>query len=102
MVRSECSSISIVGVDPNLVERKHIVAQYIWTMAKSIKVQETYQDALFRNHPSIATVINYHLFQHRVPDSKFDKQMDKVADMKSINVWKGQITRDIKHLQLKK
>jgi len=95
MVRSECSSISIVGVDLNLVERK-------WTMAKSIKVKETYQDALFRNHPSIATVINYHLFQHRVPDSKFDKQMDKVADMKSINVWKGQITRDIKHLQLKK
>ena len=103
MVRSECSSISLNGVDPMSDERRKIVAQYIWTMARSIKIQQDYREALFRNHPSIATVINYHLFQHRVPLTKYERELGKLeSDLKAMVVWKANTTRDIKTLQAKK
>ena len=103
MVRSECSSISLNGVDPMSDERRKIVAQYIWTMARSIKIQQDYREALFRNHPSIATVINYHLFQHRVPLTKYERELGKLeSDVKAMVVWKANTTRDIKTLQAKK
>ena len=100
---SECSSISLSGVGLNSTARKKIVAQYIWTMARSIKMQKEYRLALFRNHPSIATVINYHLFQHRVLITKYDREVGQLQkDINGLNTFKANTMRELKKLADKK
>ena len=102
-IRMECASISLAGLEPNSTRRKEVVARFIWTMGRTIKLQDEYREKQFRNHPTIASVINYHLFQHRVPTSTFKTSMNKVTDdIKSLHTWKGQVNRDIKALQAKK
>ena len=99
-IRIDCSALSPAGLDPDSAEKKELVARYLWTMGHAIKVQNDYRDMQFRNHSSIASVINFHLFQHRVPTSLYNTAMSKVeGDVKSLHVWKGQVVRDIKKLQ---
>ena len=62
-------------------------------MGRAIKLQREFMAADFKNHPTIATVINYHLFQYRVPTTTYN------AYTKAMNVWKTQIARDVKKLQ---
>ena len=84
-------------------EQRETVAQYIWTMARSIKIQQDYREALFRNHPSIATVINYHLFQYRVPISKYNRELGKLeSDIRAIVVWKGKHHMGYQYIASKK
>lgn len=99
----QCSSISLAGLDKDSTKRKEVVSRYIWTMGHAINLQNEYRDKQFCNHTTIATVINYHLFCHRVPTSTFNKTVSRVdSDIKSLNTWKGQVVRDIKALQAKK
>ena len=80
--------------------RTRIVARYIWTMGRAIVLQQEYCDKQFRNHPTIATVINYHLFQHRVPMTLYKSMMGKLeSEVKAINAWKAQLGRDMKDLK---
>ena len=52
----------------------------------------------FRNHTTIASVINYHLFKHRAPLSMIST-LDK--SIKDLLVFKTQSIRDIKKLEQK-
>jgi len=63
----------------------------IYIMGRAIKLQREFVAADFKYHPTIATVINYHLFQYRVPTTTYD------AYTKAMNVWKTQIARDVKN-----
>jgi hypothetical protein len=96
-IRVSCSTLSLAGLEKDSLRRKEVVAKYIWTMGRAIKLQDEYRIKQFRNHPTISTVINYHLFQHRVPTTVYDTFVHEHADfVKQFNVWKGQINRDIK------
>ena len=53
-------------------------ALFIYTMGRAIQVQNEFVEANFKRHPTIATVINYHLFSNRTPTSKFTKHEDKL------------------------
>ena len=102
-IRMECASVSMAGMELNSNKRKHVVARYIWIMGRAIKVQEEYRERQFRNHPTISTVLNYHLFQHRVPTSTFNNTTTQLKEeIKTFYTWKSQVNRDIKVLQAKK
>ena len=71
-------------------------------MGRAIILQNEYCAKQFCNHPSIATVINYHLFQHRVPMSLYKTTMGKLeSEVQGINAWKAQLGRDMKDLKKK-
>jgi hypothetical protein len=98
-IRMECSSLSLAGLDADSDQRKEIVARYIWTMGKAIKLQEEFREKQFRNHPSISTVINFYLFSHKVSQTAHTKQMSKVHDeLKGIQAWRSATTRDLNKL----
>ena len=72
-------------------------ALFIYTMGRAIQVQNEFVEANFKRHPTIATVINYHLFSNRTPTSKFVKHEDKFDSFVSgFNVWKAGVVRDLK------
>ena len=99
-IRMACSNLSPGRHEIGSEGRTKIVARYIWTMGRAIIVQNEYCNKQFRNHPSIATVINYHLFQHRVPMSLYKTNMGKLeGEVKTINAWKAQLGRDMKDLK---
>ena len=99
-VRIECGTISLQGKPIGSVDRNEVVARYIWTMGKAIQVQNEYMEKQFRNHPNISTVINYYLFQQRVPTGLFETEIKSVKDdIKTLNSSKAQMGRDIKKLQ---
>ena len=96
-IRMACANLSPGRHEVGSEGRTKIVARYIWTMGRAIDLQNEYCQKQFRNHPSIATVINYHLFQHRVPMSMYKSMVGKLdAEVKGINAWKAQMGRDIK------
>ena len=91
-VRGVAANQSRLQAGQNVNLRTQKTAFNIYTMAKATKLQREFKDAEFKNHPVIATVINYHLFQYRVPSSVFS------GFRKEYNLWKSQITRDVKKL----
>ena len=97
-VRVDCASVSPAGLAPGSAARKGVVARYIYTMGKAIQIQNAYIEKGFRNHTTIASVINYHLFKHRAPLSMFTS-LDK--SIKDLHTWKSQIARDVKKLEAK-
>ena len=101
-VRVSCSGLSIGQTEIGSPERKEVVARYIWTMGKAISVQNKYIEAQFKNHPSVARVINYHIFHNKVPTSAFDKAIDDIkTSLKDFGSWKGAINRQISKLENK-
>ena len=99
-IRMACSNLSPGRHEIGSEGRIRIVGRYIWTMGRAIMLQNEYCSKQFRNHPSIATVINYHLFQHRVPMSLYKSTMGKMeSEVKAINAWKAQLGRDMKDLK---
>lgn len=95
-IRMECSSLSLAGLDVTSDRRKSIVARYIWTMGKAIQLQNEFREKQFRNHSSISAVINYYLFQHKVPLTAYTTAVDKIKDdIKHLNSWRTTATRDI-------
>ena len=50
------------------------------TMGRAIKLLRESMAAAFKNHPTIATVINHHLFQYRVPTTTYE------ANTKTMNL----------------
>ena len=107
-VRVACSGLSIGQTEPNTPERQEVVARYIWTIGKAIGVQNAYIDSQFKNHPSIARVtsiarvINYHIFHHKVPMSAFTKTTEEVkSSLKDLHSWKGNVNRQLNKLEAK-
>ena len=99
-IRMACANLSPGRHEIGSEGRTRIVARYVWTMGRTIVLQNEYCSKQFRNHPSIATVINYHLFQHRVPMSMFKSMMGKLeSEVKTINAWKAQMGRDFKEVK---
>ena len=99
-IRMSCANLSPGRHEVGTAGRTRIVARYIWTMGRAIALQNEYCDKQFRNHPSIATVINYHLFQHRVPMTLYKTTIGKMdSEVKGINAWKAQIGREIKEIR---
>ena len=99
-IRMACANLSPGRHEVGSEGRTRIVARYIWTMGRAIVLQDEYCDKQFRNHPTIATVINYHLFQHRVPMTLYKSMMGKLeSEVKGINAWKAQLGRDMKDLK---
>jgi hypothetical protein len=95
-IRMECSSLSLAGLEPDSDRRKEIVARYIWTMGRAIKLQDEFREKQFRNHTSIATVINFYLFSHKVSQTAHDEQVQKIQDeLKSLQGWRSSATRDL-------
>ena len=57
----------------------------------------------FKNHPSVARVINYHIFHNKVPMSAFHKEINSIqSSLKDFGSWKGSINRQIAKLENKK
>ena len=99
-IRMACSNLSPGRHDVGSEGRTKIVARYVWTMGRAIILQNEYCAKQFRNHPSIATVINYHLFQHRVPMTLYKTTVGKLdSEVKGINAWKAQIGRELKEVR---
>ena len=99
-IRMSCSNLSPGRYEAGSEGRTKIVARYVWTMGRAISLQNEYCSKQFRNHPSIATVINYHLFQHRVPMTLYKSTVGKLeTEMKGINAWKAQMGRDLKEVR---
>jgi hypothetical protein len=92
-IRSVAAGQNRIQSARNVSARTQRAAFNIYTMGRAIKKQREFIAAGFKNHSVIATVINYHLFQHRVPSSTFD------AHTKMMNAWKTEITRNVKKLQ---
>ena len=96
-IRMQCSSLNIGGLDSTDQRRVDIVGKYVFTMGLAIQRQNEYREKGFRNHPTISTVINFYLFQHRVPSSLYEKQIKSIKnDISQLNVWKAQAVRDLK------
>jgi hypothetical protein len=101
-IRMECSSLSLAGLEPDSDRRKEIVARYIWTMGRAIKLQDEFREKQFRNHTSIATVINFYLFSHKVSQTAHDEQVQKITDeLKSLQGWRSTATRELNKVNKK-
>ena len=96
-IRRDVASLKASGLEVGSVARKELVGHYIWTTGRVIKLQEEYCAKNFRNHPTIAGVINFHLFEHRLPTSVHNhhvKRFDKLE--KEFNNLKAEVTRKLK------
>ena len=83
-------------------DRAEKVALFIYTMGRAIHIQNEYIAASFKKHPAIATVINYHLFGNRVPQSIYEVHtMEMSEHIAAYNVWKGQVVRELATLKKK-
>ena len=99
-VRVACAGLSIGQTEIGSVERKEVVACYIWTMGKAILVQNEYMEAQFKNHPSIARVINYHIFHNKVPMRAYSKAIGELKkNIQDLFSWKGGVSRQITKLE---
>jgi hypothetical protein len=70
-------------VDYRNNEKGHIATQYVWASLQAQRIMAEYTTHEFRHHPSIAPIINYHLYTHRVPWTHFIKLKKEVADVKA-------------------
>ena len=94
-IRMQCSAIPVSGHDTS--RRTEMVGKYIYVMGMAIQKQNEFRDKSFRNHPTISTVINYYLFEHRVSNTVHAKDMKGLkSDISSIHAWKATAVRDIK------
>jgi hypothetical protein len=50
----------------------------VWAALKAHMVQQAYKEARFREHPSVSPVVLFHLYEHRVAKSVFDKAVGKL------------------------
>jgi len=84
-------------------DRAERTALFIYTMGRAIHIQNEFLAANFKKHPAIATVINYHLFGNRVPQSIYEVHTTEMnAHITAYNVWKGQVIRELATLKAKK
>ena len=101
-VRVACSGVSIGQSELDSDERKQVVTRYIWTMGKAIYVQNEYVDADFNNHPTIARVINYHMFHNKVPKQAYLEDIEGIdKKLQDLYSWKGNAVRQLTKLENK-
>ena len=83
-------------------DRAEKVSLFIYTMGRAIHIQNEFIAASFKKHPAIATVINYHLFGNRVPQSIYDVHTTEMSEhIVAYNTWKGQVVRELATLKKK-
>ena len=93
-VRAHCGSNSVAGLDADSPVRKERVARYIWAMGQCIQIQNEYVEKGFRGHPTISSVINYHLYKYRVPTSVHQASVTQFTkQISELNTSKGQLVR---------
>ena len=51
---------------------------YFWATIQAHKVMRAYKEKEFKNHPSVASMLTHHLFEHRVPISLHESLAAKV------------------------
>jgi hypothetical protein len=96
-IRRDVSALKASGLEVGSTARKELVGHYVWTTGRVIKLQEEYCAKNFRNHPTIAGVINYHLFEHRLPTSVHDSHVKRFERFeKEFNNFKAETTRKLK------
>jgi hypothetical protein len=96
-IRRDVASLKASGLEVGSIERKELVGQYVWTTGRVIKLQDEYCNKNFRNHPTIAGVINYHLFEYRLPTSVHDSHVKRYERFeKEVNNFKAETTRRLK------
>lgn len=84
-------------------DRAERTALFIYTMGRAIHIQNEFLAANFKKHLAIATVINYHLFGNRVPQSIYEVHTTEMnAHITAYNVWKGQVILELATLKAKK
>ena len=94
-IRMQCSAIPVSGHDNS--RRVEMVGKYVYVMGLAIQKQNEFRDKSFRNHPTISTVINYYLFEHRVSTAVHNKNVKSLkSDITALNTWKATAVRDIK------
>ena len=59
---------------------------YLWAMVQSHRITQDFISHRWREHPSIAGVINYHLFRFMVPLSTYNKLKEEVVVLKKNEV----------------
>jgi hypothetical protein len=83
-------------------DRAEKVSLFIYTMGRAIHIQNEFVAASFKKHPAIATVINYHLFGNRVPQSIYDVHTSAMSEhIAAYNIWKGQVIRELATMKKK-
>jgi hypothetical protein len=63
---------------------KQVTTEYLWASLYSHVVMAEYNTHEFRHHASIAPIINYHLYHHRVPWSVFNELQEEVTKVRLI------------------
>jgi hypothetical protein len=57
-----------------------VASIFLWATLNAHRIMDEYLDERFRHHRSIAPIINFHLYQFRVPWSAFDKKVTAVQE----------------------
>jgi len=93
-------SVRAESMEKDRAKRKVL---FIYTMGRAIHIQNEFAAASFKKNPAKATVINYHMFRNRVPQSIYDVHTTEMtAYIAAYNVWKGQVVRELATLTKKK
>jgi hypothetical protein len=65
-------------------DKEHVLTQFLLASLQAQRVMAEYTTHEFLHHPSIAPIINYHLYCHRVPWSVFNKLEAEVATVSNL------------------
>ena len=95
-VRGKAGGYDATGLDATSPARIKVVTKYIWALGSAMQVQQQFLDYEFEDHPSFARVVNHHLFEHRLPISKFNEEMKPVKDkLNGLVQFKASARRDL-------
>ena len=68
----------------NLDNALHSTTLVMWAALCANRVQKDYMETKFRHHPSLAPIVNLHLFKHRVAPHEFKALSEKVTTLKTL------------------
>jgi len=57
-------------------------ASYLWHSLQAHRVMQDYTTSRFREHPSIAPMLNLNLFKSMTPKEKFDEVRKEILDLR--------------------
>ena len=98
-IRMECASISLAGLEPDSTCRKEVVARFIWTMGRTIKLQDEYHEKQFRNHHIKRT--NQFFVNEWFPYFVFSQVSLWITSKKKINTWSRWTNTHVISIQIK-
>jgi hypothetical protein len=57
--------------------KQQVATEYLWAALQARRVMAEYTTHKFQHYPSIATIINYHLYRDRVPWSVVSTELQE-------------------------